>query len=77
MSLEDQVAELVTKLGEMIRARRALGLDIRTDEIRNFIRKNAHVGDFKSLAVTMITLAEAGVGEEDEGEEWKNEDPVS
>ncbi len=75
-----EVGDLIFQLRDMIVAAREAGLPcgIRTNEIRDFVRKNAHVGDFKSLAVTLIMLAEAGIGsdhdplEEDPAEAWKN-----
>jgi hypothetical protein len=52
------IGELVAELTSMIAARMKVSDDIRTDEIRNFIRENAHVGDFKSLAITLMLLGE-------------------
>ncbi len=56
---EERVTQLVVELGAMIANSWPL---VRTEEIREFIRDNAHVGDFRSLAATLILLAEADVG---------------
>lgn len=50
--------ELLAELTSMIAAQLKKSPNVRTDEIRDFIRAHMHLGDFKSLAVTMIMLAE-------------------
>ena len=50
--------ELLAEFTHMIAERMEVGEDIRTDEIRNFIRNHAHLGEFKSLCFTMMLLGE-------------------
>lgn len=55
---EHAIAELLVKLGAIMAPLKG---KVRTPEVRYFIRKHRHVGDFKSLAITLILLAEGDV----------------
>jgi hypothetical protein len=69
---EDLLRKLLGELRDLVRAGFEREGTARTEEVRQFIRRNRRVPEFKKLAITVLLLAEA-FRAENEGEEWKGD----